>query len=121
MIATNFYTHCGAWEFLLRLSQNDPAKATGRIDMDTASKVKSAGDVSTWHAMTADAVMKRLNTDTKKGLNAGEVASRLRTLYLFLFDRADIHFGRLGKSSTSKASVSRAIIRCSTDLSTGEY
>ena len=28
-----------------------------------------------------------------------------------------IHLGRLGKSSTSKASVSRAIIRCSTDLS----
>ena len=48
------------------------------MDMDAASKVKSASDVSTWHAMTADEVIKRLNTNTKKGLDAGEVASRLQ-------------------------------------------
>jgi Cation transporter/ATPase, N-terminus len=40
--------------------------------MDAASKVKSASDVSTWHAMTADEVIKRLNTDAKNGLDADE-------------------------------------------------
>ena len=49
------------------------------MDMDAASKVKSASDVSTWHAMTTDEVIKRLNTNAKKGLDAGEVASRLQT------------------------------------------
>jgi magnesium-transporting ATPase (P-type) len=48
------------------------------MDMDAASKVKSANDVSTWHAMTTDEVIKRLNTNATKGLDAGEVASRLQ-------------------------------------------
>jgi calcium-translocating P-type ATPase len=48
------------------------------MDMDAASKVKSASDVSTWHAMTADEVIRRLNTNATKGLDAGEVASRLQ-------------------------------------------
>ena len=46
--------------------------------MDAASKVKSASDVSTWHAMTADEVIKQLNTNAKKGLDAGEISSRLQ-------------------------------------------
>ena len=48
------------------------------MDMDAALKVKSASDVSTWHAMTADEVIKRLNTNAKNGLDAGEVVSRLQ-------------------------------------------
>ena len=48
------------------------------MDMDAASTVKSASDVSTWHAMTADEVIERLNTNAKNGLDAGEVASRLQ-------------------------------------------
>ena len=48
------------------------------MDMDAASTVKSASDVPTWHAMTADEVIKRLNTNAKNGLDAGEVASRLK-------------------------------------------
>ena len=48
------------------------------MDMDAASKVKSASDVSTWHAMTADEVIKQLNTNAKNGLDEGEVASRLQ-------------------------------------------
>ena len=48
------------------------------MDMDAASKVKSASDVSIWHAMTADEVIKRLNTNAKNGLDEGEVASRLQ-------------------------------------------
>src|SRR4249920_1546016 len=48
------------------------------MDMDAASTVKSASDVSTWHAMTADEVIERLNTNAKNGLDAGEVASRLK-------------------------------------------
>src|ERR1700722_10206980 len=39
---------------LAALSQNDPGKSNGLMAMDAASKVKSASDVSTWHAMTAD-------------------------------------------------------------------
>jgi hypothetical protein len=62
---------------LAALSQNDPGKSNGLMDMDAASKVKSASDVSTWHAMTADEVIRRLNTNATKGLDAGEVASRL--------------------------------------------
>jgi magnesium-transporting ATPase (P-type) len=48
------------------------------MDMDAASIVKPAGDVSPWHAMTADEVIKRINTDAKSGLDEGEVASRLK-------------------------------------------
>jgi magnesium-transporting ATPase (P-type) len=48
------------------------------MDMDAASIVKFAGDVSPWHAMTADEVIKRINTDAKSGLDEGEVASRLK-------------------------------------------
>ena len=46
--------------------------------MDAAFKVKSASDVSTWHAMTVDEVIRQLNTNATKGLDAGEVASRLQ-------------------------------------------
>ena len=63
---------------LAALSQNDPGKSNGLMDMDAASKVKSPSDVSTWHAMTADEVIRRLNTNATKGLDAGEVASRLQ-------------------------------------------
>ena len=48
------------------------------MDMYAASIVKPAGDVSPWHAMTADEVIKRINTDAKSGLDEGEVASRLK-------------------------------------------
>jgi magnesium-transporting ATPase (P-type) len=48
------------------------------MDMDAASKVKSASDVSAWHGMTTGEVITRLNTNTKKGLDADEVASRLQ-------------------------------------------
>ena len=47
------------------------------MDMDAASEVRSASD-QTWHAMTTDEVIKRLNTNAAKGLDAGEVASRLQ-------------------------------------------
>jgi magnesium-transporting ATPase (P-type) len=60
------------------LLQNDPGKSNGLMDMDAASKVKSTSGVSTWHAMTTDEVIKRLNTNAKKGLDAGEVATRLQ-------------------------------------------
>ena len=33
--------------------------------MDAASKVKSANDVSTWHAMTTDEVIRQLSTNAK--------------------------------------------------------
>src|SRR6516165_4449663 len=60
------------------VSQKGSAQKRGLMQMDAASKVKTASDVSTWHAMTADEVIKRLNTSTKKGLDAGEAASRLQ-------------------------------------------
>jgi magnesium-transporting ATPase (P-type) len=63
---------------LAAVSHSDPGKGKRLMDMDAASKVESASDVSTWHAMTADEVIERLNTDAKKGLDAGEVASRLQ-------------------------------------------
>src|SRR5271169_1341673 len=48
------------------------------MGMDAASTVKSASDVSTWHAMTADEVIERLNTNAKNGLDAAEAAKRLQ-------------------------------------------
>src|SRR5262249_54060655 len=38
----------------------------------------SAADASTWHGMAADVVVKRLATNTGKGLDAAEAASRLQ-------------------------------------------
>jgi hypothetical protein len=43
---------------LAALSQNDPGKSERLMDMEAASKVKSASDESTWHAMTTDEVIK---------------------------------------------------------------
>jgi magnesium-transporting ATPase (P-type) len=60
------------------VSQKGSAQKRDLMQMDAALKVKTASDVSTWHAMTADEVIKRLNTSTKKGLDAGEAASRLQ-------------------------------------------
>ena len=47
------------------------------MDMDAASKVRLPSD-STWHTMTADEVVTRLGTSATKGLDAGEIASRLQ-------------------------------------------
>ena len=46
--------------------------------MDTLVTARSAGSVSTWHAMTADAVVKQLATTTELGLDPGEAAIRMQ-------------------------------------------
>jgi magnesium-transporting ATPase (P-type) len=74
MIAVNFYRD--GWENSLRChTGRSKQRADGHgcgFDSETA------GDVSPWHAMTADEVIKRINTDAKSGLDEGEVASRLK-------------------------------------------
>jgi magnesium-transporting ATPase (P-type) len=45
--------------------------------MDAAVNDTTAGDATAWHAIAADEVVKRLTTDTGKGLEAGEATSRL--------------------------------------------
>ena len=46
--------------------------------MNTAPNAMLGRDAALWHAMTADEVIKRLNTNTKKGLDAGEASNRLQ-------------------------------------------
>ena len=46
--------------------------------MNTAPNAMLSRDSALWHAMTADEVLKRLNTNTKKGLDAGEASNRLQ-------------------------------------------
>src|SRR5262245_45409953 len=46
--------------------------------MSIVEKVRAATDGPAWHAMTADEAVKRLATDTGKGLDAAEAASRLQ-------------------------------------------
>ena len=46
--------------------------------MNTAPNAMLGRDSALWHAMTADEVVKRLNTSIEKGLDAGEASSRLQ-------------------------------------------
>ena len=46
--------------------------------MDTLVTARSAGPVSTWHAMTADEVVNQLATNTESGLDLGEAANRAK-------------------------------------------
>jgi magnesium-transporting ATPase (P-type) len=46
--------------------------------MAAATNVNREGVSAAWHAIAADEVVKRLATDREKGLNAAEVATRLR-------------------------------------------
>jgi magnesium-transporting ATPase (P-type) len=46
--------------------------------MSSTVNANPAADTSAWHAMTVDAVVKRLTTDTGKGLDAAEAANRLQ-------------------------------------------
>jgi magnesium-transporting ATPase (P-type) len=46
--------------------------------MSTASNASTPNDVAAWHAMLVDEVAKRLATETRKGLDAGEAAKRLQ-------------------------------------------
>src|SRR5215813_6958181 len=45
--------------------------------MDAAAIAKPMSDVPAWHALAADEVLRRLNTDLKKGLETNEVSQRL--------------------------------------------
>jgi magnesium-transporting ATPase (P-type) len=45
--------------------------------MDAAAIAKPMSEVPAWHAVGADEVLRRLNTDPKKGLDTNEVAQRL--------------------------------------------
>ena len=46
--------------------------------MDTLGTARSAGSVSSWHAMTVDGVVKLLVTNTKSGLDLREAANRTK-------------------------------------------
>ena len=46
--------------------------------MSTAANPKTASEIAAWHAISVDEVAKRLTTDTGKGLDAAEAATRLR-------------------------------------------
>ena len=46
--------------------------------MSSTVNANPAADTTAWHAMTVDAVVKRLTTDTGKGLDAAEAANRLQ-------------------------------------------
>jgi magnesium-transporting ATPase (P-type) len=45
--------------------------------MDSAANVATAGGGTAWHALPTDEVIKRLETQAQKGLDAGQAASRL--------------------------------------------
>src|SRR5215469_3443844 len=45
--------------------------------MDATAIAKPMSEVSAWHAVAADEVLRRLNTDLKKGLETTEVSQRL--------------------------------------------
>jgi hypothetical protein len=46
--------------------------------MSSTMNPNPAADITAWHAMSVDAVVKRLATDTGKGLDAAEAANRLQ-------------------------------------------
>src|SRR5262245_65495598 len=46
--------------------------------MDHGTSASTAGDPVAWHAISADEVVKRLATDSVKGLDAGEASTRLQ-------------------------------------------
>ena len=46
--------------------------------MSAATNAHTASDAAAWHAMSADEVVKRLATNSEKGLDAAEAASRLQ-------------------------------------------
>jgi magnesium-transporting ATPase (P-type) len=46
--------------------------------MSTAANANAASEVARWHAISVDEVVKRLTTDSGKGLHAGEASSRLQ-------------------------------------------
>src|ERR1700730_18577138 len=46
--------------------------------MSSTVNANPAADTTAWHAMTVDAAVKRLATDTGKGLDAAEAANRLQ-------------------------------------------
>jgi magnesium-transporting ATPase (P-type) len=45
--------------------------------MDSAAIAKPMSELPAWHAVAADEVLRRLNTDPKKGLDTNEVSQRL--------------------------------------------
>src|SRR5262249_1458787 len=49
----------------------------GRLHMNPATISAAGNEVTTWHAMAAEDVLRRLNTDTKKGLDPAEISQRL--------------------------------------------
>jgi magnesium-transporting ATPase (P-type) len=46
--------------------------------MSAAANPKTMSEVAAWHAMSVDEVVKRLTTDTGRGLDAAEAANRLQ-------------------------------------------
>src|SRR5215472_17315019 len=46
-------------------------------DMNTATSSKTEGVAAAWHAIAADEVVRRLNTNAAKGLDAAEASRRL--------------------------------------------
>jgi magnesium-transporting ATPase (P-type) len=46
--------------------------------MQAAAGAKAGGEVMAWHALAVDEVVKRIGTETAKGLDAGEASSRLQ-------------------------------------------
>ena len=51
---------------------------TEYVTMSTAASAKTAGDISTWHAMPSDEVLKRLATSVENGLDTAEASARLQ-------------------------------------------
>jgi magnesium-transporting ATPase (P-type) len=47
--------------------------------MSTAAKLEPEGGVAAWHAVAADEVVQRLNSNTRSGLDPAEVSRRLQT------------------------------------------
>jgi magnesium-transporting ATPase (P-type) len=54
-----------------------PIYLEGSGPMDAAAIAKPMSEVPAWHAITADEVPRRLNTDPKKGLDTDEVGQCL--------------------------------------------
>ena len=46
--------------------------------MDTATIFNADSDATSWHALAVDDVVRRLGTDTAKGLGAAEIDQRLK-------------------------------------------
>ena len=46
--------------------------------MGAAANAIAAGEIVSWHAMSADEAVKRLATSREKGLDAGEATTRLQ-------------------------------------------